>query len=82
VATSGIERPSQAEAWHGITRTEEARVPSRSEVSKEQEEARRSGGSVATSLLLVLTADCKARNVPRFASPSAAEASESERPFQ
>jgi hypothetical protein len=26
---------------------------------------------VATGLLLVLTADCKARNAPRFASPSA-----------
>src|SRR5262249_13099931 len=35
------------------------------------------GGSVATSLLLVLTADCKARNAPRFASPSAIQANES-----
>jgi hypothetical protein len=42
-----------------------------------KEEARRSGGSVATGLLLVLTADCKARNAPRFASPSANEANES-----
>jgi hypothetical protein len=37
---------------------------------------------VATSLLLVLTADCKARNAPRFASPSAVEANESEAAFQ
>jgi hypothetical protein len=37
---------------------------------------------VATSLLLVLTADCKARNAPRFASPSAAEANESGVAFQ
>jgi hypothetical protein len=37
---------------------------------------------VATSLLLVLTADCKARNAPRFASPSAFEANESEPAFQ
>jgi len=29
---------------------------------------------VATSLVLVLTAECKARNAPRFASPSANEA--------
>ena len=47
-----------------------------------KEEARRSGGSVATGLLLVLTADCKARNAPRFASPSANEANESYLRFQ
>jgi hypothetical protein len=40
------------------------------------------GGSVATSLLLVLTAECKARNAPRFASPSAIEANESTFRFQ
>ena len=50
--------------------------------AQKKEKARRSGGSVATSLLLVLTADCKARNAPRFASPSAAEANESYVPFQ
>jgi hypothetical protein len=37
---------------------------------------------VATSLLLVLTAECKARNAPRFASPSAIEASEKRFDFQ
>jgi hypothetical protein len=37
---------------------------------------------VATSLLLVLTADCKARNAPRFASPSEIEATESAAAFQ
>jgi hypothetical protein len=37
---------------------------------------------VATGLLLVLTADCKARNAPRFASPSANEANESLPAFQ
>lgn len=31
---------------------------------------------MATSLFLVLTAECKARNAPRFASPSAIEANE------
>ena len=56
--------------------------PSTQETGAKQEEARRSGGSVATGFLLVLTADCKARNAPRFASPSAAEASESEPGFQ
>ena len=50
--------------------------------AREQEEARRSGGSVATGLLLVLTADCKARNAPRFASPSSSEANESLPAFQ
>ena len=40
------------------------------------------GVAVATGLLLVLTADCKARNAPRFASPSAREASESASAFQ
>jgi len=48
----------------------------------EQEKARRSGGSLATGLLLVLTADCKARNAPRFASPSRIETNGSYRPFQ
>jgi hypothetical protein len=37
---------------------------------------------VATGLLLVLTADCKARNAPRFASPSGIDANGSYRPFQ
>jgi hypothetical protein len=40
------------------------------------------GGSVATGFLLVLTADCKARNAPRFASPSACDASASPDGFQ
>jgi hypothetical protein len=50
--------------------------------ARRKEKARRSGGSVATGLLLVLTADCKARNAPRFASPSAFEANESKVAFQ
>jgi hypothetical protein len=37
---------------------------------------------VATGLLLVLTADCKARNAPRFASPSGIDANGSYGPFQ
>ena len=47
-----------------------------------QEKARRSGGSVATGLLLVLTAECKARNAPRFASPSGKEGTGSLVSFQ
>ena len=75
MATGGIERPSQAEAWHGIDGTEEALLADKVlGARKGKEEARRSGGSVATGLLLVLPADCKARNAPRFASPSGCEA--------
>jgi hypothetical protein len=37
---------------------------------------------VATGLFLVLTADCKARNAPRFASPSGIDANEWDGPFQ
>jgi hypothetical protein len=83
VATGGSERPSQAKAWHGIEWTEEALLPEEVGTTRsKQEEARRSGGSVATGLLLVLTADCKARNAPRFASPSASDANGSHCAFQ
>jgi hypothetical protein len=37
---------------------------------------------LATGLLLVLTAECKARNAPRFASPSGKESTGSLLSFQ
>jgi hypothetical protein len=63
-----------AQAWHGIQQTEKA--------CRMQGKGLPLGGSVATGLLLVLTADSKARNAPRFASPSERDANESTSPFQ